>query len=39
MLRKRQSYDDIIDYLEHHQEIIKYPNRIATQIMNDSNLN
>ena len=33
-LRKVQSYDDIIDYLEHPQDIINYPNIIATQIIN-----
>ena len=38
-LRKRPTFDNIIDYLEHHQEIIKYPNRIATQIMNDNIFN
>ena len=37
-LRKRPSFDNLIDYLEHHQEIIKYPNIIATQIMNDNYL-
>ena len=36
-LRKRPSYDGVIDYLEHHQEIIKYPNRIATKIANSFN--
>ena len=35
-LRKIPTFDNIIDYLEHHQEIIKYPNRIATRIMNDN---
>ena len=34
-LRKQPSYDGIVDYLEHHQEIIKYPNRKATQIINN----
>ena len=33
-LRKRPTYDGLVDYLEHHQEIIKYPNRKATKIMN-----
>ena len=33
-LRKRPIYDGLVDYLEHHQEIIKYPNRTATKIMN-----
>ena len=34
-LRKQPSYDGIVDYLEHHQEIITYPNRKATQIINN----
>ena len=35
-LRKIQTYDGLVDYLEHHQEIIKYPNRTATKNMNDN---
>ena len=35
-LRKRPTYDSLVDYLEHHQEIITYPNRKATHIMNDN---
>ena len=35
-LRKRPTYDSLVDYLEHHQEIITYPNRNATHIMNDN---
>ena len=38
-LRKRPTFDTLIDYLEHHQEIIKYPNRVSTQIMNDNIFN
>ena len=34
-LRKQPSYDGIVDYLEHHQEIIKYPSIKATQIINN----
>ena len=34
-LRKQASYDGLVDYLEHHQEIIKYPNRKATKIINN----
>ena len=34
-LRMRQSYDEVVDYLEHHQEIIKYPNRNATRIIDN----
>ena len=35
-LRKRPTYDGLVDYLEHNQEIIKYPNRTATKIMIDN---
>ena len=38
-LRKRPTYDYLVDYLEHHQEIIKYPNRKATRLMNELFLN
>ena len=38
-LRKRPTFDTLIDYLEHHQEIIKYPSRISTQRMNDNIFN
>ena len=38
-LRKRPTFDNLIDYLEHHQEIIKYPNRISTKIMNNNSFN
>ena len=31
-LRKRESYDKIVDYLENKQEQIKYPNRLAKQL-------
>ena len=31
-LKKRETYDEIIDYLEHGQEKIKYPNRKAKQL-------
>ena len=34
-LRKQPSYDGIVDYLEHHQEIITYPHRKATKIINN----
>jgi hypothetical protein len=33
-LRKRETYNEIVDYLEHGQEKIKYPDRRATQIRN-----
>ena len=35
-LRKRPTFDGLVDYLEHHQEIIKYPNRTATKKVNDN---
>ena len=38
-LRKIPSYDGVFDYLEHHQEIINYPNRIATKIASDNSFN
>ena len=38
-LRKQQSFDGLLDYLEHHQELIKYRNRIATETMNHNFLN
>ena len=38
-LRKQQSFDGLLDYLEHHQEVIKYPNIIATEMMNDNFFN
>ena len=38
-LRKQQSFDGLIDYLEHHQEKIKYPNRIATEFTNSNFFN
>ena len=34
-LRKQASYDGLVDYLEHHKEIIKYPNRKATRIIDN----
>ena len=33
-LRKRPTYNEIIDYLENKQPVIKYPDRVATQISN-----
>ena len=38
-LSKRPSYDGVVEYLEHHQEIIKYPNRIATENVRDNLFN
>jgi hypothetical protein len=37
-LRKKESYDEIVDYLENKQEKIKYPNRLATQLRNSPQL-
>jgi len=31
-LRKRETYEELINYLEHGQELIRYPNRQATQL-------
>ena len=31
-LKRRETYDEIVDYLEHGQEQIKYPNRKAKQL-------
>jgi len=36
-LRKRESYNEIVDYLENKQEKINYPNRFAKQIRNSPN--
>ena len=33
-LRKRPTYDEVIDYIEAKQPKVKYPNRLATQILN-----
>ena len=38
-LRNQQSFDGLLDYLEHHQEVITYPDRIATEMMNDNFFN
>ena len=35
-MRKQQSFDGLLDYLENHQEVIKYPNRIATEMTNEN---
>ena len=37
-LRKRESYNEIVDYLENKQEKISYPNRFAKQIRNSPEL-
>ena len=33
-LRKKPTYESLIDYIQNKQPLIKYPNRLATQIMN-----
>ena len=37
-LKKRESYNEIVDYLENKQEKINYPNRFAKQIRNSPEL-
>ena len=37
-LRKRPTYDVLIGYIQNKQPTIKYPNRLATQIMNSKEL-
>ena len=37
-LKRRQTYEEIIDYLQYGQERIKYPNRAATQLRNSPEL-
>ena len=34
-LRKRKTFDQLINYLQFHQEKIKYPDRTATNILNE----
>ena len=38
-LRKQPTFDGLIDYLEHHQEVITYPNRIATEMIDENSFN
>ena len=33
-LKKRESYDEIVATIENDQTKVKYPNRVASQIMN-----
>ena len=33
-LEKRTTYEDIVMQIEGNRETIKYPNRVATQLMN-----
>ncbi len=37
-LRKKTSYDTLIDYIQNKQPTFKYPDRLATQIMNSREL-
>ena len=37
-LKKRQSYDEIVDYLNNKQEKIKFPNRAAKALRNSNQL-
>ena len=37
-LRKKPTYDSLIDYIQNKQPILKYPDRLATQIMNSREL-
>ena len=37
-LRKKPTYDSLSDYIQNKQPIIKYPDRLATQIMNSREL-
>ena len=38
-LRQQPTFDGLIDYLEHHQEKVKYPNRIAMAMTNENFFN
>ena len=38
-LRKQPTFDGLLDYLEHHQEVIKSPNIIATEMTNENFFN
>ena len=38
-LRKRPTYNELVDYLENDQHIIKYPDRVATFLKNSPYLN
>ena len=37
-LRKRETYDEVVDYIQNRQEQIKYPNRLAKQIRDSPQL-
>lgn len=38
-LKKRETYEEIIDYLENKQEKLKYPNRAAKQVRESHQIN
>lgn len=37
-LKKRKSYEELINYIQYDQEQIKYPDRAATQVINSHEL-
>ena len=37
-LHKRETYDSLIDYIQNKQPTLKYPNRLATELMNSREL-
>ena len=37
-LRKKPTYDSLVDYIQNKQPTLKYPDRVATQIMNSREL-
>ena len=37
-LKKRESYDEIVATIENDQTKVKYPNRVASQIMNSPSM-
>ena len=37
-MRRRETYDEVVEYLQNKQGKIKYPNRLATQIRNSPQL-
>ena len=37
-MKRRETYDEVVDYIQNKQEKIKYPNRLAKQIRNSPQL-
>ena len=37
-MKRRETYDEVVDYIQNKQEQIKYPNRLAKQIRNSPQL-